>query len=589
MTTEHSANEAQRALPESGLFAGVNPIMAVGSGALMLAFVLFTIIDPEYAGGVYNAAKAYIASDLDWYYIGLISFFLFFAVWLATSRYGDIRLGKDTDRPEFTNFAWFSMLFGAGIGIGILFWSIAEPIYHFQSNPLISESQQQTVEAAQVAMRISIFHWGLHGWGLFAVIGLVLAYFSYRKGLPLSIRSSLYPIFGDRIYGPIGHAADLLAVFGTVFGIATSLGLGAQQMNAGLSYMFGLEVSTTNQIILIALLSVIATASVLTGLQKGIRILSELNMQLTMVVLGLFILFGPTAYVLGAFFTNMGDYLFHSIELGLWVDPDPEGPWQGWWTIFYWGWWIAWAPFCGIFIARISKGRTIREFILGVLVAPTLLAGFWITIFGNTAMFIELFGAGGIVEAVNADTTMALFKTIELMDIGSTMTAVISGICTLMLITYFVTSADSATLVICTLISMGEEHPPARYRVFWGLAIGAVAAVLLYAGGLKALQTASIVAALPFSVIVIMATWGLYRSLREEDLPAKHSGHSLANQALESASHVVHATEHKVKEVAHATENTVKKAMHNVSDAVDQDAMEKLVLSDGNIAPKSDH
>lgn len=513
-------NNNKHTLPEAGFFAGTSPSMAIGSGLLVMAFVLFTIVDPEYANSVYSAAKGFIASDLDWYYVGLMSFFLFFSVWLIFSRYGNIRLGKDTDRPEFSNFSWFSMLFGAGIGIGILFWSIAEPIYHFQSNPLISEDQQMTVEAAQVAMRISIFHWGLHGWALFAVIGMALAYFSYRKGLPLSIRSCLYPIFGDRIYGPIGHAADLLAVFGTVFGIGTSLGLGAQQMNAGLNYLLGFEVSTTNQIILIAILSVIATGSVLTGLNKGIRILSELNMQLTMVILALFIIFGPTSYVLGAFVTNTGDYLFHAVELGLWVDPDPESQWQGWWTVFYWGWWIAWAPFCGIFIARISKGRTIREFVLGVLVAPTLLAAFWISIFGNAAMFIELFGSGGVTEAVNADTTMALFKTIELMDNGQALTLIMSGLCTLMLVTYFVTSADSATLVICTLLSLGEEHPPTRLRVFWGIAVGAVAAVLLYAGGLKALQTASIVAALPFSFIVILATWGLCKSLREE-VPVK--------------------------------------------------------------------
>lgn len=514
-------NNNKTLMPESGMFAGTNPVMAIGSGLLVMAFVLFTIIDPEYANGIYSAAKGFIASDLAWYYVGIMSFFLFFSVWLIFSRYGDIRLGKDSDRPEFTNFAWFSMLFGAGIGIGILFWSIAEPIYHFQSNPLIAEAEQKTVEAAQIAMRVSIFHWGLHGWALFAVIGLALAYFSYRKGLPLSIRACLYPIFGDRIYGPIGHAADLLAVFGTVFGIATSLGLGAQQMNAGLSYLLDIEVSTTNQIILIAVLSVVATGSVLTGLNKGIRILSELNMHLTLIMLALFIIFGPTAYVLGAFVTNTGDYLFHAVELGLWVDPDPEAQWQGWWTIFYWGWWIAWAPFCGIFIARISKGRTIREFVLGVLVAPTLLAAFWISIFGNTAMFIELFGSGGVTAAVNADTTMALFKTIELMDNGQLMTLLMSGLCTIMLVTYFVTSADSATLVICTLISMGEEHPPARFRVFWGVAVGAVASVLLYAGGLKALQTASIVAALPFSVIVILAAYGLYKSLRAERLPSK--------------------------------------------------------------------
>ena len=506
-------------MPETGLFAGTHPIMAIGSGLLVMAFVLFTVIDPEYANSIYSAAKGYIASDLGWYYVGIMSAFLFLSVWLIFSRYGDIRLGKEGEKAEFSRFSWFSMLFGAGIGIGILFWSIAEPIYHFQSNPFIAEGQAQTVEAAQAAMRIAIFHWGLHGWGLFAVIGLALAYFSYRKGLPLSIRSSLYPIFGDKIYGPIGHAADLLAVFGTVFGIATSLGLGAQQMNAGLNYLLGLEVSITNQIILIAVISVIATASVLSGVNKGIRILSELNMQLTIVILLLFVIFGPTAYLLGSFFTNTGDYLFHAVELGLWVNPDPESQWQGWWTIFYWGWWIAWAPFCGMFIARISKGRTIREFVLGVLLAPTMLAALWITIFGNTAMFIELFGSGGVTEAVNDDLTMALFKTIELMGNGELVTMLMAGICTVLLVTYFVTSADSATLVICTLISMGDEHPPARFRVFWGMAIGAVAAVLLFAGGLKALQTASIVAALPFSIVVILAAFGLCKSLRNEPLP----------------------------------------------------------------------
>lgn len=508
-------------MPESGLFAGVHPIMAVGSSLLVLSFVLFTLVDPEYASSVYGAAKAYIASDLAWYYVGIISAFLFFAVWLAFSRYGNIRLGADGARPEFSNFSWFSMLFGAGIGIGILFWSIAEPIYHFQSNPFISEEQKLTAEAAQAAMRISIFHWGLHGWALFAVMGLVLAYFSYRKGLPLSIRSSLYPIFGERIYGPIGHLADLLAVFGTVFGIATSLGLGAQQMNAGLSYLFGIEVSSTNQVILIVLISIVATVSVLTGVNKGIRILSELNMQLTGLILVLFVLFGPTAYVLGSFFTNTGDYLFHVVELGLWVNPDPESPWQGWWTIFYWGWWIAWAPFVAMFIARISKGRTIREFVLGVLIAPTVLSTFWITVFGNSAIFLELYSGGGVVDAVNSDITMALFKTIELMVSSELLAITMAGICTFMLVTYFVTSADSATLVICTLVSMGDEHPPARYRVFWGMAIGAVAAVLLFAGGLKALQTASIVAALPFSVIALLATYGLYKSLRAEPLPGK--------------------------------------------------------------------
>jgi len=501
---------------DSGLFAGVNPVVAIGSALLVIAFVLFTIVDPKYADSIYSAAKAFIATDLAWYYVGLVNVFLFLAIYTIFSRYGKIKLGKDDEKPQYSFFSWFSMLFGAGIGIGILFWSIAEPIYHFQSNPFLAEGQALSAEAAQVAMRISIFHWGLHGWGLFAISGLALAYFSYRKGLPLSVRSGLYPIFGDRIYGPIGHAADLLAVFGTVFGIATSLGLGAQQMNAGLNYLFGLEVSSTNQVVLIAIISILATLSVLSGVNKGIKLLSEFNMQLTGVILAFFLIFGPTSYLLGAFSANIGDYLENTIALGFWVDPDPKGQWQGWWTIFYWGWWIAWAPFVGMFIARISRGRTIKEFVLGVLLAPTLLATFWISIFGNTAIFIELFGGGGVVEAVNKDITTALFTTMELMNLGTVLTVIGASICTLLLVTYFVTSADSATLVICTLLSMGEEHPPARYRIFWGLSIGAVAGVLLLAGGLKALQTASIVAALPYSIVLILTTWGLYKSLHQE-------------------------------------------------------------------------
>lgn len=525
------------AIRRTGAAAASNPIMVLGSGLLVMAFVLFTILNTDYANSLYEAAKSYIASNLGWYYIGLVSFCLLLVIWLSFSRYGNIRLGKDSDRPEFSNFSWFSMLFGAGIGIGILFWSIAEPIYHLQGTPFIGEEQKGSVEAAQVAMRVAIFHWGLHGWGVFALAGLALAYFAYRKGLPLSIRSSLYPIFGDRIYGPIGHAADLLAVFGTVFGIATSLGLGAQQMNAGLAYLLGFEVSTTNQVILIVVISAIATASVLSGVNRGIRILSEWNMHLTVLILGLFIIFGPTAYLLGAFVTNLGDYLVHSVQLGLWVDPDPQGQWQGWWTIFYWGWWVAWAPFCGVFIARISKGRTLREFVLGVLIAPTLLATFWITVFGNTAMYIELFGNGGLIAAVNEDVTMSLFKTLELMNMGHAVTLLMAAICTIMLVTYFVTSADSATLVICTLVCMGNEHPPARYRVFWGMAIGAVAAVLLFAGGLKALQTASILAALPFSIVLILAIYGLLKSLSAE-MPAasvEHRGAISVGDSTEQA------------------------------------------------------
>jgi choline/glycine/proline betaine transport protein len=497
--------------------------MALGSAVLVAAFVLFTLISPVTADAVYSAARDFIAAELSWYYISLMNVFLLLAIGLVFSKYGKIRLGKDTEKPEFSYFAWFSMLFGAGIGIGILFWSIAEPIYYLQANPFIAESQAMGPEAAQVAMRITIFHWGLHGWALYAVLGMCFAYFSFRKGLPLSIRSALYPIFGERIYGPIGHLADLLAVLGTVFGIATSLGMGAQQLNAGIHYLLGININISTQILLILVITVVATLSVLTGVNRGIRILSELNMRLTLVILVLFLVFGPTLYLLSSVVSNTADYLLNAPALGVWLAPQQHTQWQSDWTIFYWGWWLAWSPFTGIFIARISRGRTIREFLIGVIGAPALLTILWITLFGNTAMFIELFGDGDVTAAVNADRTTALFKTIELLDLGALLTGLMATICTVMLVTYFVTSADSATLVICTLVAMGDTNPGARLRIFWGVAIGAVAAVLLFAGGLNALQTASIAAALPFSVVLIMATYGLCKSLYAEgqSLPVK--------------------------------------------------------------------
>jgi len=486
------------------------------SSGVIAVFLLFSIVMPEKAAYSYSLAKQFISQNLGWYYVGLLSSIFIFLIYLALGPYGNIRLGKDDEGPEFSYFAWFSMLFGAGIGIGILFWSIAEPISHFKDNPFLSPEQGLTQEAAQTAMRLTLFHWGFHGWALYAMVGMALAYFSYRRGFPLSIRFGLHSIFGDRIYGFTGHLVDLLAIVGTVFGVATSLGLGAQQMNAGFNYLFDLEITVNHQILIIFVISVIATLSVLTGVNKGIRILSELNMKLTFFILLFFLIFGPTVYLLSSFVTNVGDYVSTMIPLGFWVESDINSSWQADWTIFYWGWWLSWSPFCGIFIARISRGRTIREFVAGVLLAPTLLSAFWITCFGNTAIFIELWGAGGIVESVEDNLTLSLFKTIELMQLGDVLTLIGVSVCIIMLVTYFVTSADSATLVICTLLSLGETKTPKKFRIFWGLSIGAVSIVLLLIGGLKSIQTASIVAALPLSFVLILICFSMLKSLREE-------------------------------------------------------------------------
>ena len=507
-------NKNKTNVAESGIFSGINPSMGLLAKGMVLAFLVFTIINVEFAGGVYADIKNWIQTTLNWFYVSLICVFFFLCLWLTSGKLGNLRLGADDEKPEFSFFSWFAMLFGAGMGIAMLFWSIAEPIYHFQGNPFITMAgiEPKSAEAAQVAMRISFFHWGFHGWAIYAVAGLAMAYFAFRKGLPLTIRSALYPLLGDKIYGPTGHAVDLLGVFATIFGVATSLGLGVSQMNAGLNYLFGMEISVINQVILIVVISIAATFSAVSGVAKGIRILSELNIKLTTVLFAFFLLAGPTVYLLGFYVTSIGDYLWNMIPMGFWTDPNPESQWQGWWTVFYWGWYISWAPFVGMFIARISRGRTVREFLLGVILVPCLVSFLWLALFGGTALHMELYGNGGIVDAVNNNLTTALYVTMEALNVEWA-TWAMAALATLMILTWFVTSADSGTLVICTLLSMGDENPPARFRIIWGLGVGAVAAVLLLAGGLKALQAASIAAALPFSIVMIMMVLGLLSSM----------------------------------------------------------------------------
>ena len=503
---------------KKGPLKGLNVAVSLWSKVLVFSLVVYAIVWKEHAGGTFSAVNSWILSAMKWYYIGLVAALLFFVVWLMMSRFGHIRLGKDDDRPEFSYFSWFAMLFGAGMGIGLVFWSIAEPIYHFGSNPFMAEEMAGTAEAAQVAMRLTFFHWGLHPWALYVFVGLTLSYFAYRKGLPLTIRSSLYPLIGDRIYGPIGHAADIMAIIGTVFGIATSLGLGVKQIGTGLSELTGIAyfATTNSHILLIAVISSIATISVVSGVGKGIRILSEFNLWLSIVILAFFLLFGPTRYLLNSFLQGLGDYIGHVIPLSFWSEANSDANWQGGWTAFYWGWWISWAPFVGMFIARISKGRTIREFVAGVLLVPTLLAFVWLTLFGGTALHTELSGNGGITEAVGQDVTLALYATFDNMDVSALLAKMAATLATLLIATYFITSSDSGTLVVNTLMSMGDENPPVVHRVIWGLGEGLVAAVLLLMGGLGALQTAAIAGALPFAIIMFFMAIGLVKSLRQE-------------------------------------------------------------------------
>ncbi|MFN4263683.1 MAG: BCCT family transporter [Thioalkalivibrionaceae bacterium] len=482
------------------------------SVAVIALLVLYAVIVPESAGEQFEATKDWVAGTFGWLYLISVGVFLFFIVGLAFSAYGKIKLGPDHSTPDYSNTAWFAMLFSAGMGIGLLFWGVAEPVFHYTAPPT---GDAETVQAARDAMRITFFHWGLHAWAIYAVVGLVLGYFAFRHGLPLSIRSALYPLIGERIHGPIGHMVDTFAVLGTVFGVATSLGLGVLQINAGLNYLFDVPVGATTQIILIAIVAALATISVVLGLDGGIKRLSQVNLVLA-VGLTLFILIiGPTLLLLNLFTQNLSNYVGHFIPMTFQIYGYEPNPWMGWWTLFYWAWWIAWAPFVGMFIARVSRGRTIREFATGVLLVPVGFTFLWMTVFGNTAIDqIMNQGNAALADAVSEDAAVALFQFLQAFPFSG----IVSLLAVILVVTFFVTSSDSGSLVVDTIASGGRDDNPVWQRIFWAVLEGVVASALLLAGGLGALQAASIVGALPFVIIMLVACWGLFRALRIEGM-----------------------------------------------------------------------
>ncbi|MET1756150.1 BCCT family transporter [Novosphingobium sp. RD2P27] len=487
----------------------INPPVFFVSAGLILAFALFGAFAPELASQVFADVQAFIVADFGWFYIAAVAGFLVFVLFLMFSRYGDVKLGPDDSEPDYSYLSWFAMLFSAGMGIGLIFFGVAEPIQHYASPPV---GEGQTIESARQAMVLTFFHWGLHAWAIYIVVGLALAYFAFRRGLPLTIRSALFPLIGQRIYGPIGHAVDIFAVLGTMFGVATSLGLGVLQVNAGFSYLLGLPSNTGVQLVLIAVITGMATLSVIMGLDKGVKRLSELNIVLAGLLLAFVLVTGSTVFLLQAFVQNVGTYLSEVVQRTFRLYAYEPNPWLGNWTLFYWGWWIAWSPFVGMFIARISRGRTIRQFVGGVLLVPTLFTFLWMTVFGNTAIALDLSGAAGIAETVANNLPVALFETLEQLPLST----VVSGIATLLIVTFFVTSADSGALVIDMITSGAAENPPVWQRVFWAVCAGGVAAVLLVAGGLQALQTAAIASALPFAVVMVFICYGLLRALQME-------------------------------------------------------------------------
>ncbi|ETA49641.2 BCCT transporter [Rhodobacteraceae bacterium PD-2] len=501
-----------------------NPVFSI-SALTVIAFVIFTIALPEIAGDLFNAIFAKVTKGFDWFFLGAADVFVLLCLVLVVSPYGKIRLGGRDARPDFSYASWFSMLFAAGMGIGLMFYGVSEPLSHFSSSvggtavgaeglrsdwaPLGAAGGNEA-EAIRLGMAASIFHWALHPWAIYAILALSLALFSYNKGLPLTIRSAFYPIFGERVWGWPGHIIDILAVFATLFGLATSLGLGAAQANAGFNMLFGLPVSTGSQIMLIIVITSIALFSVVRGLEAGVKLLSEINMGLAFLLLAFVLLAGPTALLL----TDTWDFLLAYLEylpaLSNPVARDDMNFAQGW-TAFYWAWWISWSPFVGMFIARVSRGRTVREFIVSVLLVPSLVCVIWMSIFGGSA--INQVVRDGYSAAQEADLPLQLFAMLEALPLS----AITSTIGIVLVIVFFVTSSDSGSLVIDAIASGGKVDAPVPQRVFWCLFEGVVAIVLLMsAGGLKALQSMVISTGLPFTVVLLLMCVAIWRGLASE-------------------------------------------------------------------------
>ena len=498
-------DDVSSAPPRTG---GILPQVFFPSAGLVVALVLLSFIAPEATQSMFGAAKAWVANEAGWFTVLAVAGFLVFVVALGFSNVGRLKLGPDHSTPDYSYSTWFAMLFAAGMGIGLMYFGVAEPVMHFASPPV---GDPETVASARQAMRITFFHWGIHAWAIYAVVALSLAYFGYRHGLPLRIRSALYPLIGDRIHGPIGHAVDTFAVLGTIFGLATSLGLGVIQINSGLQHLFGVPIGTGVQVMLIAGITAIATVSVFTGLDRGVRRLSEFNMILAVALLLFVLLTGPTVHLLQALVQNTGIYVSNVFGMTFNLYAYEPTDWIGGWTLFYWGWWIAWSPFVGMFIARISRGRTIREFVIGVLLVPLGFTFLWMTIYGNTALHMILAdGATDLVAAVSADSSVAIYSFLERLPLPG----ITSAVATLLVVIFFVTSADSGALVIDMLSSRDDGESPVWQRIFWALSVGAIAIALLIAGGLTALQAATIASALPFTVVMILACLGMLRAMR---------------------------------------------------------------------------
>jgi glycine betaine transporter len=480
--------------------------------AVSVAFVLAGVLFTEPFGAALSAIVGGIVSGLGWLYMLLATVFLVFVLYLAFSRYGKVRLGGPDERPEFGRFSWFCMLFQAGMGIGLVFWGVSEPVTHFADPPL-GLAEPRTPGAATLALRYAFFHWTLHPWGIYAVVGLAVAYFSYRRGMKnLRISSVFYPLLGDRVDGPIGKAIDILAVVATLFGIAVSLGSGTLQIDAGLGRVFGLGSGVPLQLIIIAVTAVAYMLSASTPVDRGVKWLSNLSMVLAVVLLLYVLAVGPTLLILNAFTQQTGVYLANVVPMSFRMNAFDPDPWLGQWTIFFWAAWISWAPYVGVFIARISRGRTIREFVLGVLVAPSLFSAIWFSVFGAAGIDLDRRLGGALSESATNNYAVALFDFL-----GQFPLAIATSLLAILLVwIFFVAGADAGTIVLGSMSTGGALNPRRRVKLVWGVIMAALAAILLVAGsgGIGALQDGTIMAATPFGLLMLAICWSLLKALR---------------------------------------------------------------------------
>ncbi len=481
------------------------------SAGVAALFVALAVPFDQAVADSFGLLTGWVAHNLGWFYILAVSALLIFLLGLAVSRYGNIRLGADDSRPDYSNLTWFTMLFAAGIGTILMFWGVAEPISHF-AHPPFEGVQPGSERAASDAMTIALYHFGLHTWTIFAMPGLAIAYFAYRHNLPMRISSLFYPILGERAFGPWGQTVDVIAVLGTLFGVATSLGLGTLQLNSGLNYLFGVPSTGPVQVMLIAVITCIAATSVALGLDKGVRRLSQLNIVLAMTLLAFVLTAGPTVFIAEGMVQSVGDYLDALPRLAFWTETFKDTDWQRQWTLFYWAWTISWAPYVGIFIARISRGRTIREFVGGVLFAPTAFTLVWFGIFGLSAIQVEMNGQIALAEQVQRDPSVAIFAFLEAFPLGD----VASALSVVIIVIFFTTSSDSASLVIDMLTRRDDQPSLVRQRIFWAAAQGMIAATLLLAGGLDALQNVITSLGLPFCILLIFMAVSLFRAIRAD-------------------------------------------------------------------------